>query len=87
MKWKKGGNRSLTLPTGRFYMPLLNRSINDHSSCYSCSGASPPAVLTTAELFAQRQTKLEERKETIADLSSRLVEDPEENVCVTVVNS
>ena len=43
-------------------------------------------MLTTAELFAQRHAKLEERKETIADLSSRLVEDPEENVRVTVVN-
>ena len=33
-----------------------------------------------AELFAQRQTKLAERRDRIAELASGLVEDPETNV-------
>lgn len=44
-----------------------------------------PSVLTAAQLLALRERKLLEKKELIADLASRLVEDPEENVCLAVL--
>ena len=40
-----------------------------------------PEVLTAAELFARRQLKLTEKKETIAEVASLVIESPEENVC------
>ena len=39
-----------------------------------------PAVLSAAQLLIVKERKLRQRKELIADLASRLVEDPEENV-------
>ena len=40
----------------------------------------PLPVLTTAQLYAQRQHKLAERKQRIALLASAVMENPEENV-------
>ena len=37
-------------------------------------------MLTTAELFARRQLKLTEKKETIAEVATLVIENPEENV-------
>ena len=42
--------------------------------------AGVPPVLSVAQLLAVRERKLMERKHLIAELASRLVEDPEENV-------
>ena len=43
-------------------------------------------MLTTAELFARRQLKLAEKKETIAEISTLVIENPEENVCSQCVS-
>ncbi|KAL5471037.1 hypothetical protein EMCRGX_G029111 [Ephydatia muelleri] len=37
-------------------------------------------VLTVAQLFARRQAKLDEKKQTIADLSTQIINNPEENI-------
>ena len=49
-----------------------------HPSCPPVLGR--PVVASTAALFAQRQQKLVERRDVIAECASLLVENPEENV-------
>ena len=41
-----------------------------------------PQRVTTASLMAHREQKLGRKKEVIADLASRILEDPETNVSV-----
>lgn len=42
--------------------------------------AEPSSVLTVAQLFARRHSKLEEKKKMIADLSTQIINNPEENI-------
>ncbi len=46
----------------------------------------PTRVLTTVELFARCEEKLTEKKETIATVTSQLLENPEGNVTETFID-
>ena len=46
-----------------------------------------PECLSTAALLARREVVLQEKKETIADIASSLVENPEDNVSTSTCNS
>ena len=56
---------------------VLSRSV----CSIHCVIDGPAQYTTTASLMAHRQTKLSHKKEVIADLASRVLEDPETNVC------
>ncbi|XP_048589735.1 nucleolar complex protein 3 homolog isoform X2 [Nematostella vectensis] len=43
---------------------------------------SPPPQLSVVDLFARRQLKLMEKKSLIAELSSKIMENPEENIAM-----
>lgn len=45
-----------------------------------------PECLSTAALLARREVVLQEKKETIADIASSLVENPEDNVSTFMCN-
>ncbi len=42
--------------------------------------SEPPPPLTVAELFAQRQYKLQQKKQRIATIAYSIIEEPEEHV-------
>ena len=42
-------------------------------------------MLSVAQLFARRQAKLEEKKKMIADLSTQILNNPEENVSLSAL--
>lgn len=41
--------------------------------------------ISAAQLLAQRDIKLAKRKDLIAECSSRILEDPQENVCIILI--